>query len=165
MKLRDPLEEEIAIVKKKAIPEEIWTVVVCFIFDLLVLSCIPMCIATIIRKGSIPFAIFSIIVQLLFLALAIFIFTLMIGCIKKISLLSKGQYQVEECTIEKIDVSAGYKKIVVWATVKTTEGKKKKIKARYKIKKTDVGNRAVIVRFDPKRKFDDELVVIGSYDE
>lgn len=165
MKLRDPLEEEITIVKKRAIPEEILCIVVCAFFDLLILACIPMGIMTIIRKESIPFAIFSIIVQLLLLSLAVFVFTLMIGSIKKISCFNKGQYRVEECTIKKVNVSVGYKKRVVWATVKTTEGKDIKIKARYKLKKNDVGKRAVIVRFDPKKKFDDELVVIGTYDE
>ena len=165
MKLRDPLEEEITIIKKRTIPEEIWCIAVCVFFDLLVLSCIPLGISTIIRKGSIPFAIFSIFIQLLLLALAVFVFTLLIGCVKKISLISKGQFQVEECTIEKIDVSVGYKKRVVWATVKTQEGKNRKIRARYRLKKKDKGRRAVIMRFDPKKKIDDELVVIGTDDE
>ncbi len=162
MKFRDPLEDEIKIIKKKVIPEEILYFVSCIFFDLLALSVVPMGIATIIRKKSIPFAILSIIVQLLILALAAFIFSLAIECIKKIICVNKGKIRVSDCTVENIKVSVSHKKRVVWATVKTPEGKNRKIRVRYGIKKKDTGKRAVIMRFESKKKYDDELIVIGE---
>ena len=129
-------------------------------FVLLLIAGVVRMFITMMDKGSIPFSIFSIIVQLITLGLAGFIIWMMGEFIRKIREVRAGRYQMCECEITSIRIDYGYKKSTGKITVYTDHGKSYTVRSANTYgPNAKKGKLGYVVKFDSEKIKDYSLVV------
>ena len=122
--LREPTEEESRYIKKHITSGERVAVAV-FVFGIIIiLTGIAFMIKTLISKGSVPFAIFSIAIQLGLLFVAYIFVKLIKDTLKKMKTVKDGEFKITECKIVDVKVQTHYKRSSARISVVTTDGKK-----------------------------------------
>ena len=122
--LREATEEEARYVKKHIMGNERAAIAI-FVFGIIIiLTGIAFMIKTLIAKGSVPFAIMSIIIQLAFLGIVYLLIKLIRDTAKKMGTVKRGEFMITEGTIVDVSVTTSYKHSRARIKVETSDGKK-----------------------------------------
>lgn len=122
--LREATEEEARYVKMHIMGNERAAIAI-FVFGIIIiLTGIAFMIKTLIAKGSVPFAIMSIIIQLAFLGIVSLLIKLIRDTAKKMGTVKRGEFVITEGTIVDVTVTTSNKHSRARIKVETSDGKK-----------------------------------------
>lgn len=167
MDWREADESEARLVKRKVISGERWGIALFVFLAVAMLSAVPLGIMTIVRKGNVPFAILSILVQLMFVGLAWLSVSCARDCALKIRLVKGGEYQVTDAVVESVKTSGNQRRAYKKFTVRTSTGAKMTFKKTFGSNLRSKGRAALVVRYNAPegKKIDKDLVLLNKEDK
>jgi hypothetical protein len=115
---------EIELIRKQFLGEYVFFSALMAVSGLLTLCIIPSAIKAMVDKGSVSFAVISIILQLFVVALAAILFKMSIDLAGKVKDLKDNRIMVSDCTVDNVSVKGTGKHMATVVTVEKEDGTK-----------------------------------------
>ena len=122
--LRKARTGELELIKKQFLGEYVFFTGLMAVSGLLTLAIIPTAIKAMLDKGSVSFAVVSIILQLFVVALAVILFKMSIDLAGKVKDLKENRIMVSDCTVDNVRVKGAGKHMATVVTVEKKDGTK-----------------------------------------